>query len=80
MIPDRLQYVLERFWDDQKCDKISTPSGPLLITHILQKYEKSMETVLKSIMFGNLKMLEIGLFETFGKRSRGIPTIRLINS
>ena len=24
MIPDRLQYVLEHFWNDQKCDRIWT--------------------------------------------------------
>ena len=30
MIPDRLQYFLEHFWSDQKCDQIWT-LGPVSI-------------------------------------------------
>ena len=40
MIPDRLQYFLDDFWNDQKFTK-SGPSDPVFITKILQNYSRS---------------------------------------
>ena len=45
MIPDRLQYFLEDFWIDQKCDQIWT-RGARIITKILQKIQENDGNIL----------------------------------
>ena len=40
MIPDRLQYFLEHFWIDQKCDQIWTLGPRICYQNISKKYKK----------------------------------------
>ena len=37
MIPDRLQYFFDDFWNDQKCDRIWT-LGPCIYHQIYKKH------------------------------------------
>ena len=59
MIPDRLQYFLKHFWNDQNVTKCG-PSDPAFITKILQTLPEIMGTSLNNIIFisENLKFWE----------------------
>ena len=57
MIPDRLQYLLEHFRNDQKVDQIWT-LGPRIYHQNTSKLQEHMGTSLKNIIFisENLKL------------------------
>ena len=62
MIPDRLQYFLDGFWNDQKCDQIWT-LGHRICHQKALNVQENLGTSLKHIMFhiweyDILKMLE----------------------
>ena len=48
MIPDRLQYFLKHFWNDQKLTNYG-PSDPVFITKILQQIQERYGNVLEII-------------------------------
>ena len=50
MIPDRLQYFLEHFWNDQKCDQIWT-IGPRIYHQNISKIQDMYGGILEHIMF-----------------------------
>ena len=50
MIPGRLQYFLERFRNDQKCDQIWT-LGPRIYHQHISKHTRKHGNVLEHIMF-----------------------------
>ena len=56
MIPDRLQYFLDDFWNDQKCGRIRI-SDPVLSPKYFQKCKKIWEHPWQNItcVFGNMK-------------------------
>ena len=55
MIPDRLQYFLEHFWNDQHVTK-SGSSGPVFITNIFQKIQEHMRQSLRKYYFAYLRI------------------------
>ena len=58
MIPDRLQYFLGHFWNDQKCDKYGH-SDPVDITKIFQTTQAKLWGIIENLIFisGSLKIL-----------------------
>ena len=55
------------FWNIFDTSKKVTeyrPSGPLFITEILHEIKEIMETIYKHIVFGNLRIYKIHVFES----------------
>ena len=63
MIPNRLQYILEHFWNDRKCDQIRTLGARIYYQHISNNIRKHMGTSLKHIMFVNMGIKFLKMFD-----------------
>ena len=62
MIPDRLQYFLEHFWNDQKRDQILSPGPLIYYKNTSINIRRIMETFPKHI-FLNLGTYNLGILK-----------------